>query len=230
MNRIIEKIIGSENLIDAWGFFDGYEDNFWREEIPTVSIQRKYYDTFNITNDDELSSRRSDDNIWQFLNVKKSGGTLIINLEWNQTYVSLTKKAIISMPEIKGIKLSGGSRGELTGFVSSGTFDARLSGGSRLNGEIEAGDVELNLSGGSTVSLTGTGENLVIDSSGGSKTNLENFVVTDSNINISGGGTTHITMNGILDANLSGGSKIYYSGDVEIGDLDLSGGSSIQKE
>ncbi|MFC1946546.1 head GIN domain-containing protein [Chloroflexota bacterium] len=171
----------------------------------------------------------TDDNVWEYLDVSKNGDTLVIGFEWNRSYNSMIKEAVITMPGIEGIQLSGGSQGEIEGFNSSDDFSAKLSGGSRLDGTITTGDTDLSLSGGSRVTLSGMGENLIIDSSGGSRVNLEDFAVNDADISISGGGFADIHMDGILNANLSGGSKVIYSGNLELGDLDLSGGSTISK-
>jgi hypothetical protein len=172
----------------------------------------------------------TDDNVWKYLDVSKNGDTLVIEFEWNRSYTNVIKEAVITMPGIEGIQLSGGSQGDIKGFNSSDDFSAKLSGGSGLDGVITAGDTDLSLSGGSRITLSGSGEKLVIDSSGGSRTNLEDFPVEDADIEISGGGFADINMDGILDANLSGGSRVIYSGNLELGDLDLSGGSTISKK
>ncbi|MFC1946497.1 head GIN domain-containing protein [Chloroflexota bacterium] len=172
----------------------------------------------------------TDDNVWKYLDVEKSGDILVISFDWNRSYSAVIKEAVITMPEIEGIQLSGGSQGEITGFSSSRDFRVKLSGGSGLDGAFSTGDTEINMSGGSRVTLTGSGENLVIYSSGGSKADLEDFSVYDSDITISGGGSADINMVGVLDANLSGGSRVRYTGSVEIGDLQLSGSSTISKK
>ena len=172
----------------------------------------------------------TDDNVWEYLDVSKKGDTLVIEFEWNWSYTNVIKEAVITMPDIEAIQMSGGSQGDIEGFNSSNDFSAKLSGGSRLEGVITAGDTDLNLSGGSRVTLSGSGDNLEIDSSGGSRVNLEDFPVNNADINISGGGFTDIHMDGFLDANLSGGSRVVYSGNLELGDLDLSGGSTVSKK
>lgn len=172
----------------------------------------------------------TDDNAWKYLDVRKNGDTLVIEFEWNRSYTSVTKEAVITLPDIEEIELSGGSQGDIEGFSSSNDFSAKLSGGSRLEGVITADDTDLSLSGGSRITLSGSGDNLVIDSSGGSRVNLEDFPVNDADISISGGGFADINMDGILDANLSGGSKVIYSGNLELGDIDLSGSSTLSRK
>jgi len=172
----------------------------------------------------------TDDNVWKYLDVSKNGDTLVIEFEWNRSYTNVIKEAVITIPDVEGIQLSGGSRGDIDGFNSSNDFSAQLSGGSGLDGMITTGETKLSLSGGSRITLSGSSDNLVVDSSGGSRVNLEDFPVNDADINISGGGFADINMDGILDANLSGGSRIVYSGNPKLGDMELSGGSTVSRK
>ena len=171
----------------------------------------------------------TDDNVQEYLEVTKSGDTLRIRLSGFRSYSSVTLKAKVTMPDVYGISLSGGSQAKVAGFSSSHDFSAALSGGSGLEGKITTGDVEFELSGGSRVILSGSAEDVVIKSSGGSKLILESFPVDDADINISGGGSATVDVCGTLDVNLSGGSTVIYSGEPKIGDIDLSGGSTCRK-
>ena len=171
-----------------------------------------------------------DDNVKEYLEVSKSGNTLRIRLTGNRVYSSITFQANITMPELYGIELSGGSRASITGFNSSNDFSVELSGGSRVSGEITAADTDFNLSGGSRVDLAGSADDLVVNGSGGSQLDLENFSVANADIKLSGGGSATINLSGTLDVNLSGGSKVIYVGEPNMGDIDTSGGSTISKK
>jgi hypothetical protein len=133
------------------------------------------------------------------------------------------------MPSIVELDLSGGSRATLDGFTSSSNFSANLSGGSGIVGNLIATDIEANLSGGSQITLSGSADSVDVNSSGGSQINLEDFPVIDVDIHISGGGRATVNLSGTLDANMSGGSQLYYVGTPAMGDIDLSGGSQIHE-
>ena len=70
----------------------------------------------------------------------------------------------------------------------------------------------LDLSGGSRVVLTGSADDLVVKGSGGSQLDLETFSVANA------------------DVNLSGGSKVIYIGEPTLGDINLSGDSTLSKK
>ncbi len=169
----------------------------------------------------------ADDNVHEYIVVEKSGDTLDIRLRGTRFYHSVTLRAEITMLNLYRLELSGGSQADITGFSSEHDFEADLSGGSRLNGDISAGDVEFELSGGSQVELEGEGEDLTIDASGGSQLDLEDFPIDDASINMSGGSRATINISGTLDADLSGGSRIFYIGTPTLGDTDFSGDSGI---
>jgi len=172
----------------------------------------------------------TDDNAMDYIDVSKSGNTLKIRPRWNRSFRSVTLRAKITMPDLSEIKLSGGSRTSISGFSSSHDLSVGLSGGSIVTGNITAGDAYFDLSGGSQVNLQGTAEDLDINGSGGSQLELEAFSVNNADVNLSGGGRATINLDGILDVNLSGGSRVTYIGEPTLGDINLSGDSTVSKE
>ncbi len=149
-----------------------------------------------------------DDNIVDRLRVTKTGGTLSIALDPG-IYTFMSLRAVVTMPDIEGLDLSGGSRGSISGFVGLASLD--LSGGSHVDADGSAGD-------------------LTVDASGGSTLDLENFPVHDADVAFSGGSSGTISLDGTLDANLSGGSRLWYIGSPTLGDIDTSGGSNVNKK
>ena len=215
-----ENVTGSGNLTTEThdlGDFSRIEAHSGFELEVTMS------DAFSI----EITA---DDNMHEYIAVEKSGDTLDIRLRGTRFYHSVTLRARITMPNLYYIELTGGSRADITGFNSSHDFEANMSGGSRLNGAITTGDAEFELSGGSQIDLEGSGENLTIDASGGSQLDLEDFPIDDASINMSGGSRATINISGTLNVDLSGGSRVEYVGDPEIGDLEMSGDSKVSKK
>ena len=179
--------------------------------------------TFNI----EITA---DDNVHEYINVTKTGETLEIGLGWGRNYRSVTLIAKITIPDLYKIGLSGGSQASITGFSSSRDFSVQLSGGSGVAGDITAADADFDLSGGSQVNLEGTADDLVVNASGGSHLRLESFAVKNADINISGGGGATVNVSGTLNVDLSGGSRVIYVGGPTLGDINLSGDSTVTKK
>lgn len=174
---------------------------------------------------------RIDDNLARYLEVVKRGSTLNIGLQPNRSYTftNATLQAEVTMPDLTGLDMSGGSRVTLIN-LSIQSLNADLSGGSRLQGDIETGNTTFDTSGGSNVTLSGSGQDLTVDASGGSQVNLDGFSVVDANIEASGGARVTVNPSGTLDADASGGARIIYLGNPTMGDIDSSGGASINRK
>ncbi len=151
-----------------------------------------------------------DDNVVDKLRVTKEGDTLSIALDPG-IYTFMSLRAVVTMPDIEGLELSGGSRGSISGFMGLASLDLELSGGSHVDAE------------GSAIDLT-------VDASGGSTLDLENFPVHDADVVFSGGSSGTISLDGNLDADASGGSRLWYIGSPTLGDIDTSGGATVQKK
>lgn len=189
-----------------------------------------------------------DDNLVQeHLKVELDGDTLHIGLEplWN--YHDVTIKARVGMPRLTGLEASGSSSVLVTKLktgdaiqleasgssavemvgVSFGAVTLDVSGASRVEGSAEVGEVAGEVSGGSVLDLAGTASGLRLDVSGGSRLELLELGVTDADLTLSGGSNGRVTVDGTLDARVSGGSRLEYAGDPRLGEVDVSGGSEV---
>lgn len=219
--------------------------NFTRIEVGNafeVKVVRS--DSFGI-------SITMDDNLFDYLNVSRSGETLKIKLKSGYGYVSHTAIAEITMPELRKLDFSGATDGTVSGFnsaqdlavglsgasslemlsMAAADVDFELSGASHLTGGITTdGYVRFNISGASSVVLSGSADDLDADVSGASSLALDDFPVSNASIEMSGASSGTVNLDGILDANLSGASHLYYIGEPTLGDIETSGASSISRK
>jgi hypothetical protein len=191
----------------------------------------------------------ADDNIMDYLVVSQSGETLRLGLKQGYNYRSFTAVASITMPELDRLVMSGATGGTVRGFDSSNDMYIGVSGASYLSvsglmldelrievsgvgtleGYLTAGDVEFQVSGASSLTLSGSAENLDASVSGASRMSLDDFAAHDVDISVSGASTAVVNMDGTLDADISGASKLYYIGEPVMGDINVSGASSMDK-
>ena len=165
-----------------------------------------------ITQSSSFSVRiTADNNTFDYIDVYKTDETLIIGMKSGYSFRSVTLKTQISMPNLYAVVLSGGTQGTAEEFTSTQNFN-------------------LVLSGGSTLELEGAANNLNLVATGGSHSDLSDFPVHNATVLLSGGSQATINMNGILNANLSGGSQLQYIGTPTMGDISLSGGSTIKEK
>ena len=187
-----------------------------------------------------------DDNLPEYVVVRKSGNTLRIYLEGGYTYIGTTKIVEITMPKVDKLSLSGASQGEVSGFRSSDSLELEasgvsslniddlkagdtvfeISGGSHVSGGIEIADGEFNISGASSIDLEGYAADISIEASGASRANLANFPVSNATVNISEASVVTVNASGSVDGDISGASRLTYLGNPAL-TIEMSGDSTV---
>ncbi len=214
-------VIGSGNLeTEEYAFA-----NFTRVEISSAfefEIKQSGSYSINVT---------ADDNVIDRVQISQDGQTLKIRVGGVPTsFRSVTLKALVTMPQLGGLTVSGATRGIVSNFNCTEAVSIAVSGASRVTGDITAGDIEFDVSGASTVQLEGSADDMVAIISGASRFSLGDFTVNNADVNISGASTGTINLDGRLDANVSGASTLLYIGDPVMGTMNVSGASSLGKK
>ncbi len=171
-----------------------------------------------------------DDNIMEYVRVSQDGQTLKIGLRPAIWIGPATLKASVTMPELSGLDISGASRGTVSDFISTEDLDIMVSGASRVTGDIVAGNVDFDISGASTVQLEGSANDMVADVSGASSLHLDDFTVNNADVDFSGASSGTVNLDGRLDADVSGASRLWYIGEPTMGTIDTSGASTVSKK
>jgi len=218
-------------------------ENFTRVEVG-------YAFEVDITRSDDYGvSIQMNENLFDYLDVSKSGSTLRVRMKPNFNFQRTTRQVTIVMPEIRALKLSGASRGEITGFESTDTMDfevsgassleltdlisgdARfdISGASRVIGDIVMIDGDFDISGASTVEIEGNAEDVDMEVSGASTARMENFPMETARVDVSGASNATVDVSDQLDVDVSGASKLTYGGDAELSSVQVSGGSTLNR-
>ena len=207
-----------------------------------------------ITQSDSFSTTISaDSNFFDYVAVAKEGETLRIYLNPRHTFTDFTLqaktlKAKITMPVLHGLQLSGASKGTITGFKSPQDFNLNVSGASSLamedievddaefevsgaskvTGNMDASDTRFKVSGASKVELVGSANNMTLNASGASKVNLTDFLLENAYVNLSGAGEATLNIKGRLDSVLSDASRLYFLGNPTMGNISVTGASTIK--
>lgn len=84
------------------------------------------------------------------------------------------------------------------------------------------------VSGASSVTLHGMGTNMNVNVSGASSFQSGGFPVVNADMNVSGASFSNIVVTGLLNATVSGASKLYYYGQPELGVISITGASIFQ--
>ena len=151
----------------------------------------------------------TDDNLQQYVDVYKTGSTLYVRLKPNIGGVQTTTlRAEIIMPDLESVQFSGGVVANAQSFNMSHDFN-------------------VDLSGGSSFTMTGQAADLTAVCSGGANLHFADFKVHNASVDLSGGSQGTINLDSRLDANLSGGAHLFYTGNATLGTINTSGGAGI---
>lgn len=206
----------------------------------TVTVTQGAEYAVSVTVDDNL--------VEEHLKVELEGDTLRIGLASLWAYSDVTLEATVTMPGLRGLEASGASTVSAAGFASGDSLELEasgasrlvltgvgagdtsmdLSGASRIEGELGAQELAGDVSGAGALELQGSAQKLQLDASGGSRFALAGLTVVDADLSVSGGSNGEVTVTGTLDADVSGGSRLEYSGSPQLGSIDASGGSTVQ--
>ncbi|MDP3879127.1 MAG: head GIN domain-containing protein [Dehalococcoidales bacterium] len=210
----------------------------------TIEIARS--DTFSTT----ISA---DSSFFDYVAVDKEGDTLRIYLNPHHTFTDFTLqartlKAKITMPVLRELQLAGASKGTISGFNSTEDLklnisgasnlntkdieadgaELEISGASEINGNLNAGDTRLTVSGASKVTIKGAASNIIVDASGASKIDMAGFPVQNADVTLSGASEATLNIKGELDTVLRDASRLYFLGNPTMGNISISGASTIK--
>ena len=170
----------------------------------------------------------ADDNLLDQLDVYVEGETLRVFMKPG-SYVNADYRASIKLPVLKRLKVSGASNVQLAGVNSSEHLGLDVSGASRVEGEAVANLLKVELSGASQARLTGKAVSADLEVSGASGAKLESLKVEHVRANLSGASNAQVDVSEKLDANLSGASKLTYSGAATVSSQSVTGASTLAR-
>ena len=215
-----------------------------------TSIEVGYAFVVDVTRSDTYGVTITlNENLFEYLDVSQSGKTLRIRMQSHYNYQRATRRASITLPDLRLLELSGASRGEVIGFetthavefevsgasslelvdMAAGDVSFDISGASRATGGIEIGDGDFDVSGASTVELEGKGADVRLEVSGASTVRLERFPVENADVRVSGASNATVEVSERLDISVSGASRLTYNGGAELGSVHVSGGSTLNR-
>ena len=191
-----------------------------------------------------------DDNIAENLDVRLDGDTLRIGMKGNDSYRDVTMEAAVAMPALSVLKLSGASSATLGAFESDEPLKIELEGASSVDcsdmasgsavfdlegaskadcRDVTTGEITVALQGASSVALAGTGGNADVSAKGASKVDMRGLPVTNAKVKLEGASNASIDTSGSLDVDLAGSSDLKYSGEPTLGDIKMSGDSTLER-
>jgi len=165
-------------------------------------------------------------NIIRHLEINQYGSVLNIDMEDGHFNLKTKPRVIITMPELKSLKLSGASECKLGNFAGE-SFNFECNGASRATMSVDYSEIQVNMSGAGNLEISGSSKNLNSYLSGASNINAQKLVMETAIIDISGASEIILGTSKSIQGEASGASKVEYLGNPII-KLSTSGVSKIK--
>jgi len=146
-------------------------------------------------------------------------------------YNNVKLKFYITYRELEGVRCSGSGEMEVTSPVEANAFYIGLSGsGDIIMNTLEARELEASISGSAEIKIKGGAvDEAEFKQSGSGDFLAENLAIGELNVSKSGSGDTEVGDLGEISVRSSGSGDIIYSGSPRMGEVRVSGSSSIRK-
>jgi hypothetical protein len=169
-------------------------------------------------------------NLLEDIDTEVSNGKLVIKKDnWS---LNLNEKVTvyITMPELKGLGVSGSGKAEIRDEVKAGELSFSVSGSGKLvASKIVADNLNCGISGSGDIIIGGAGnaKKADISISGSGNYTGESLNILSAEISVSGSGNCTCNVTESLKASISGSGNVRYSGNPKV-DARVSGSGHVR--
>jgi hypothetical protein len=140
------------------------------------------------------------------------------------------RRVTVELPVLRRLEAEQASRVALRGLSSSGRLELDLSDASQIDGDLVANVTLIRLSTASEAELSGATERLELNATEVSRAKLRDLAARRADVELSAASTATVSVGEWLDVTASGLSVLRYAGDPQLGQVNLSGGSRLERE
>ncbi len=185
------------------------------------------YVTFS--DEEESIEIEANDNLHQFIEVKKENNILKIGLDRNvHIRGKSTLIAYITTKNISDYMASGASRIIVENRIEAIDAHIYLSGASTFSGKLAVDQLNVDLSGASHLDISGLANDLGVEASGASIIRDYGLETSTLEADLSGASNMYVTVDEGIDVEASGSSVLHYKGSAVITRQNLSDASAIR--
>lgn len=205
-------------------------EDFSFVDFSQIEVNGPFALNITISNSPETVSIEANENLQEFITVSKIGSKLLVEFD-NGISISgnPTINLSVSMSNPSEIRGSGALAVTLENGITSTDLDVYLSGASTLTGALNLENFNADISGASSFNLTGHVDEFDIIASGASLFNGYNFDADYFDAVLSGASVFRLVVNTSIELTASGASFLYYKGEAQVNEANVSGASQIVK-
>lgn len=200
------------------------------EQFTSVEVADAMDVTISYASGEQKVVVEANSNVHSCVMTEVVGGKLKIYLKKNVIFRKSTKiKVHLTLPELVSLKVTDASEVSFTNQFEANHIDIDASGASEISGGLNALSATITLSGASEADFHGVSSIATFHLSGASTFDSFSFHTNELTANLSGASEAFVRVNDHLNLLASGASEFHYSGDCSIGQLNLTGASTIEK-
>lgn len=157
-------------------------------------------------------------------------GRLVIEMKsWKKLWRSKSITVYITMPEVRGLTISGSGKiiGETR--ITSERLYLKVSGSGDIDLEVNAKQLESKISGSGEIRLRGLAKDHDYQMSGSGDLKGYELATEKSKIKVSGSGKCEVSISAQLDVRISGSGKVNYRGNPTTVNQKITGSGTIRK-
>lgn len=165
----------------------------------------------------------------------RNANTLKVTVYSNSTINSIAISSAGSLEILDPISVNNfnadlSSSGKLkTGKVEATSSEINLSSAGKMSGELKTEKLAINASSSGELTLSGLAKQTTVNMSSNGKAFLQNLKTTNLTVNGSSGAALKINVSNELNANVSSGAKVEYSGNPKSKSVNHSSGGSVSQ-
>lgn len=165
----------------------------------------------------------------------RNANTLKVTVYSNSTINSIAISSAGSLEILDPISVNNfnadlSSSGKLkTGKVEATSSEINLSSAGKMTGELKTEKLAINASSSGELTLSGLAKHTTVNMSSNGKAFLQNLKTTNLTVNGSSGAGLKINVSNELNANVSSGAKVEYSGNPKSKSVNHSSGGSVSQ-
>lgn len=176
----------------------------------------------------------AEDDIIDDLITEVKDGTLRIYMKqsnnwFNWNIGNQTRKAYVTVKELKKIDASSGSDVQSENMLKGENLEVKASSGSDVTLDIYYKNFSLNISSGSDVKISGKTKNFKAEASSGSDIKAQNLESSICRVSVSSGSDASVNVTDELYAKASSGADVRYYGNPKVKDIDESSGGDVSQ-
>jgi hypothetical protein len=166
------------------------------------------------------------------IETEVSDGKLVIKKDNWRFNMNEKVTVYITMPELRGLGVSGSGRAEIKDDVKADKLDLSVSGSGKIfTGALEAANLDCSISGSGDIIIKGSGDaaRADISISGSGNYTGDSLKIGSAEISISGSGSCSCNVTESLQAHVSGSGNISYFGNPKL-DTRVSGSGHVRSK